>query len=180
MGVFVAFLRGINVAGHRKIKMAALKTAHEAMGHRNVATYLQSGNVVFHCAARRRPALIATIESAYRHELGLDTNVLVRGANELAAIVEHCPIALTPDREARFLHAVLLSDAPDRGAAKTLMAHEGPEEIRVARDTLYVYYTHGSGRSKLTLAYIEKTLGVVGTARNWNTVTKLAELTAGR
>jgi len=178
MAVFVAFLRGVNVAGHRKIGMAELRRVHEAMGHDNVSTYLQSGNVVFDCAGRDRAKLAAAIQTAYADTLGLSAAVMVRGAAELARIVDRCPIALTPEREPRFLHALILSGAPGRGAGKALADYDGPEEWRLDKDTLYVYYTDGAGRSKLTLDLVERRLGVTATGRNSNTITKLAELAA--
>lgn len=180
MKVFVAFLRGVNVAGHRKIKMDALKAAHEVMGHANVATYLQSGNIVFEAAAKSPRKLAADIEHAYQSELGLSTTVILRGADDLARLVVRCPIALGKGRDPKFLHAVLLSGPPDETAIKSLTAYDGPEDFRIIGDTLYVYYTHGSGRSKLSLAHIEAALGLKGTARNWNTVTKLHEMAAQR
>jgi len=180
MAVFVAFLRGVNVAGHRRIKMEALRKAHEAMKHSHVETMLQSGNVIFECGVKGRKKLTAEIEEAYRDRLGLSTTVLLRSAGELDRIVGRCPIALGSKRDPKFLHAVLLADAPGSDAADSLMAYDGPEEIRLAGDTLYVYYTHGSGRSKLTLDRIEKALGVAATARNWNTITKLRDLAARR
>jgi uncharacterized protein (DUF1697 family) len=180
MTVFVAFLRGVNVAGHRKIKMDALRAVHEAMGHAKVATYLQSGNVVFKGTAKSPRKLAADIERAYQSQLGLSTTVILRSASDLARIVAHCPIALSSGRDPKFLHAVLLSGQPDESAIKTLTAYDGPEEFRIIGDTLYVYYTYGSGRSKLSLTRIEAALGLDGTARNWNTVTKLREMATHR
>lgn len=180
MAVFVAFLRGVNVASHRRIKMEALRKTHEAMKHSHVETVLQSGNVIFESGVKSRTKLAAEIEAVYGDRLGLPTTVLLRRAGELDQIVERCPIALGSKRDSKFLHAVLLADAPGSAAADSLLAYDGPEEIRLASDTLYVYYTHGAGRSKLSLDRIEKALGVKATARNWNTITKLRDLATRR
>lgn len=173
---FVAFLRGINVGGHRKIKMAELKQLHEKMGHKNVATYLQSGNVVFDSPDTDRAKLIGAIEQAYRSQLEIDTHVILRNMEEMAGAIANLPFPLNEKREPKFLNGIFLSETPDSGAIKTLMQYEGPEEIQIIGDVLYVYYTDGSGRSKFNLALIEKNLEVRGTARNWNSVSKILEL----
>ncbi len=178
MGAYVAFLRGINVGGHRKIKMADLKQVHESMGHWNVATLLQSGNIVFECSETDRQKLIQDIATEYQKRLGLHTDVLVRSGTELGEIVRGCPFPLTPNREPRFLHVVLLSGLPSSDAVRNLLMYDGPEEKQISEDAMYVYYTEGSGRSKFNLPFIEKTLAVRATSRNWNTVTKIAELAA--
>ncbi len=178
MGTYVAFLRGINVAGHRKIRMSDLKQVHESMGHWNVATLLQSGNIVFQCSKTDRQRLIQDIAKEYEKRLGLHTDVIVRGGAELGEIVRGCPFPLSPDREPRFLHVVLLSGLPSSDAARNLLMYDGPEEKHISEDVIYVYYTQGSGRSKFNVPFIEKTLEVRATARNWNTVTKIVELAA--
>lgn len=178
MTAFVAFLRAVNVAGHRKVAMADLRRLHESLGHRDVATLLQSGNVVFESEGAGRAALTRAIEAAYARELGIETEVMLRDAAEIAAIVEGCPLALGPEREARFLHAVMLTAPPERAALERRMAWDGPEEIAAGGDTLHVYYANGVGRSKLTTAVLERTLGVRATGRNWNTMIKLRALVA--
>lgn len=177
METFIALLRGINVGGHRKIKMADLKHVHETMGHGNVATYLQSGNVAFDCANNDRQALAQSLEQAYDKAFGFYPDVLIRSAKDFALAANQCPFPITADRQTKFLHLTLLSAVPDSAALEKFNTYDGPEEKQVIGDTLYVYYTDGSGRSKLNLSFIERTLKVKGTARNWNTVSKLLELT---
>ncbi len=178
MGAYVAFLRGINVGGHRKIKMANLKQVHESMGHCNVATLLQSGNIVFESSETDRQKLIQDIVKEYENGLGIHTDVIVRSGAELGEIVRECPFPLSPNREPRFLHVVLLSGLPRSDAVRNLLMYDGPEEKHISEDAMYVYYTEGSGRSKFTVPFIEKTLAVRATSRNWNTVTKIVELAA--
>ncbi len=178
MGTYVAFLRGINVGGHRKIKMNDLKQVHESMGHRYVATLLQSGNIVFECSETDRRELIQDITEEYGKRLGLHTDVIVRSGAELGEIVRGCPFPLTPNREPKFLHLVLLSGLPTSDAMRNLMMYDGPEERQISEDAVYVYYTQGSGRSKFTVPFIERTLVVRATARNWNTITKILDLVA--
>ena len=158
--------------------MADLKQVHESMGHRNVATFLQSGNIVFECPETDRQKLTQDIATKYENRLGLHTDVIVRSGAELGEIIRECPFPLSPNREPRFLHVVLLSRLPSSDAVRNLLMYDGPEEKQISEDALYVYYTEGSGRSKFNLPFIEKTLAVRATSRNWNTVTKIAELAA--
>ena len=174
--VFIAFLRGINVGGHRLINMNDLRRLHETMGHGNVATYLQSGNVIFECSEKNRRQLILDIEEKYEKKFGFHTDIIIRNAAELANIVKACPFTEAYVMEAKFLHVVQLSDIPESGLIKKLMNYDGPEEKELIEDVLYVYYTAGAGRSKLTLSLIEKTLKVSATARNWNTITKVLDM----
>lgn len=156
--------------------MAELKQLHEKMGHENVVTYLQSGNVVFDCSQVDRAKLTGAIEQEYRSELEIDTHVILRDVEEMASTIAKLPFPLNEEREPKFLNGIFLSKTPDTSAIKTLMQYEGPEEIQIIGDVLYVYYTEGSGRSKFNLALIEKNLKVRGTARNWNSVSKILEL----
>lgn len=120
---FVAFLRGINVGGHRKVKMAELKQLHEKMGHENVVTYLQSGNVVFDSSDTDRAKLIGAIEQEYRSELEIDTHVILRDTEEMANAIIKLPFPLNDKREAKFLNGIFLSETPDFNAVKTLMLY---------------------------------------------------------
>ncbi len=180
MSTFIALLRGINVGGHRKILMSALKQVHEALGHDNPVTYLQSGNVVFDCDDHDHQALRQTLMSAYDRAFGFPVDVILRTADDLVHIADGNPFPHSGGREARFLHVFMLSGTPGGNAIETFSALDRPEEVQAAGDILYVYYPQGAGRSKLTLNVVEKALGVTATARNWNTVTKLLELVTQR
>lgn len=175
---FVALLRGINVGGHRKMPMADLRELHVEMGHTNVKSYLQSGNLMFDCPDAKCAILAKILEQAYEARFGFNTQVIVRKLADIMHAVQNCPIDLAPEREPKFLHLVFLSNTPATKAVAALMQYDGPEEWVVRGDVLYIYYTDGAGRAKLSLSYIEKALNVTGTARNWNTATKLIQLTA--
>lgn len=159
MPTFIALLRAINVGGHTMLAMSDLKATCEALGFTNVRTLLNSGNVIFE--AKKSDAL--KLEKA----LG-GPRVMLRTPAELARVIERNPWK----REGSMLHVMFLDGKP----AKNL-DWPGPEEIHLDGEHLYLYYPNGAGRSKLTNALLEKRLGVSGTARNWNTVLKLAALT---
>jgi uncharacterized protein (DUF1697 family) len=173
MKTYIAFLRGINVGGHRQIKMDALKQVHITLGHASVQTYLQTGNVIFQCSTDPEK-LIEKLESSYAEAFGFHTDVMLRTPEDLQDVIQNCPF--TEAVEPKYLHIVLLSEKPSESAGETLLKYDGAEHLELINDTLYVYYTNGSGRSKLNLRWIEKVLEVKGTARNWNTIVKLAEI----
>ncbi len=167
MTTHAAFIRGINVGGNKQIRMSDLKSACESAGLANVRTLLQSGNVVFECA-RRDPAKI--IEKALAH---LDVRVLTRTADELCDLIARNPF--DSDRNPSQLIVFFLEKPPAKEALAALRAAiQGPEELHASGRELFVYYPAGMGKSKLTNAVVERKLGMAATARNWNTVEKVA------
>lgn len=175
MTVYVSFLRGVNVGGHGKIKMADLEAAYAALGLKNVRTLLQSGNVVFSSRLTDRAALAKRIRQEIERRFDLETEILLRTLDEIRAVVERGPL-LSPRADPSKLLVMFLSGVPDaRGQSELLKKHEGPEMIEVRGPEVYLYYPNGVGRSKLTGGLIENKLKVAGTARNWNTLAKLIE-----
>lgn len=177
MTVFIALFRGINVGGHKQVKMDVLKKLHESLGFRDVRTYMQSGNVVFKCGNADNVKIARPIENAFDREYGFHTKVILRTSGEFREIVAKNPFHGQAGKETKFLHVVFLADRPEKKVTKEFLdGYSEPEEIHAADKELYIYYTNGAGRSKLTNTLIEKKLAVSGTARNWNTVTKLLDL----
>jgi uncharacterized protein (DUF1697 family) len=172
----VVLLRGINVGGHAKLPMAALRDICESIGCTSVETYVQSGNVVLESslsAARLPDALEAAIEE----QMGFRPRVVVRRHADLVRVLENNPY---PDTEDRFLHVGFLSDKPGKAALASVDGLDlQPEGFTVAGKEIYLNYVEGAGRSrKLGRVPFEKRLGVAMTARNLRTVAKLAELSA--
>jgi uncharacterized protein (DUF1697 family) len=173
--VFVSMLRAVNVGGHSRIKMDALKEAYVAIGLGNVHTLLQSGNVVFSSRLTDRAALAKRITQEIERSFDLSVEVLIRTLDEVRAIVERGPV-LSPRADLSKLLVMFLAGVPDaQGAAALVKQHKGPEMIEVRGPEIYLYYPDGVGRSKLTTAFLENKLNVAGTARNWNTLKKLVE-----
>jgi uncharacterized protein (DUF1697 family) len=178
MPLHAALLRGINIGPRQRIAMGDLRALVSDLGHTSVETYVQSGNVVFRSRSRSTAALAAAIEKAITEKLGLTVAVAVRSGPELAAVVAGQPFG---DRGAgdKQLHVAFLSDEPGR---KTVAAVDAaalaPDEMRVAGREVYLHYPSGSGRSKLSNAFLERSLGVTSTMRNWRTVKALADLTS--
>lgn len=175
---YVALLRGVNV-GTTRLAMADLRRIVTDLGHEDVTTYLQSGNVAFGSSVRDAEKLAAGIAGALTDELALTVPVLVRSGRELAAIVGGNPYADREDDPTRLLVA-FLATAPQKSTvdALTVPGGENVSFTVTGREVFLHYVDGGYGRSKFTNAYLEKKLGVVATSRNWKSVRALAEMTA--
>jgi uncharacterized protein (DUF1697 family) len=181
MPVYVSLLRGINVGGNKLIKMDRLKALCERLGFESPKTLLNSGNVVFATDERIRKKLTATLEDAIEQEIGFRPTVVIRSAAELQKVVERNPFPKMAKADPGHLVWMAFAAKPDTAAKARLAAVcSGPEEIEIAGEDAYITYPNGIGRSKLTNALLEKHFGVAGTARNWNTATKLLELIRSR
>ena len=177
MTAYVGLLRGVNVGGRNKLPMVMLRSTATGCGFSEVQTYIQSGNVVF--TSRLGAAkVIAKLHDAILTECGIDTRVVLRTAADLAAIVKKNPF-LAQGVDEKLLHVSFLYDesAPTLDAVDA--AVYAPDEIALAGTHAYVYVPNGLGRSKLANESMLRKLGLMGTTRNWRTVTTLAEMAAG-
>jgi uncharacterized protein (DUF1697 family) len=175
---YVAFVRGINLGSHHKVSMQDLRALVEALGAEDVATYVQSGNVIFRSGDGPRK-LIDAIEMRINRDLGLSVTVLLRTQAELANVLAGNPFN-TQGKEPTTLHVTFLANKPSGARVRTLDPKRSqPDQFRLIGREIYLHCPNGYGRSKLTNAYFEQKLGVVATTRNWRTVTKLAELASG-
>ena len=168
-----ALLRGINVGGKNKVPMPQLKELFEGLGHADVVTYIQSGNVVFRAASADARA----IEERIANVFGLDVAVVLRTGAELSAAVAGNPF-LVQGAETKPLYVVFLAREPSAEAVAELDPDRSPgDRFSVNGREVYLDLPNGGGRTKLNLDYLERRLKVKGTARNWNTVLRLVELT---
>ncbi|MFJ5103324.1 DUF1697 domain-containing protein [Streptomyces sp. NPDC088554] len=179
---YAALLRGINVSGHKRVPMSDLRELLAELGHGEVRTYLQSGNAVFTSASDDPDALAAALERAIEKRFGFTVGALVRDGAYLRAIVENCPFPAAT-LEGKQLHVTYFSEpvGPERLSSLDAAGYL-PEEFRLGDRALYLYAPQGLGRSRLAEALARPALfaGVTATSRNWNTVTKLVELTHAR
>jgi uncharacterized protein (DUF1697 family) len=174
---YVALLRAVNLAGHNKVPMQALRRMCERLGLAGVVTLLNSGNVVFRSGSASATALAGRLERETLKQIGVETAYLLRTAAEWASLVEHNPFPAEAARDPGHLLAVLMREPPPRGAVEALRAAiVGRERVELRGRDAYFVYPDGVGRSKLTPGLIEKHLGGPATARNWNTVQKLLAL----
>jgi uncharacterized protein (DUF1697 family) len=172
----IALLRAVNVGGRGKVAMADLRALLADLGFEAPRSLLQSGNLVFRSQSTGA-ALEALLEKEAEARLGLATDFLVRTAAQWTDIVAANPCPAMARDDPSHLVVMPLKSPPDAIGLKALRAWiPGRETIAAAGRELYITYQDGIGASKLTGAVIERQLKARGTARNWNTVTKLAAL----
>lgn len=176
MARLIVLLRGVNLVKHNRVSMPILREALTEVGFEEVATYVQSGNVVV--TTSRTPAAVAkAVAAAIDERFGLDVGVAVRTRAELAKIVERDPLGSVADDPKRY--QVTFLDSPlERAALEKLEAAAvGGERLEAVGREIYTWYPGGMGRSKLARLVSGKALGNA-TSRNWSTVTALLALAA--
>jgi uncharacterized protein (DUF1697 family) len=177
--VLISLLRGVNVGGHNKINMEALRGLYERLRLRQAQTYVQSGNVVFKCDEGDLNGLAKRIEVAIEHDSGFRPAVILRTHSELRSVVARNPFATRADVIPGKLAVTFLAGDPRKEAlGKLLRLKADPEEVHADGSQLYIHFPNGMGRSKL-FASLDKAISVPGTSRNWNTVLKLLEMADG-
>jgi uncharacterized protein (DUF1697 family) len=177
MPVLISLHRGVNVGGHRKVKMEDLRLLYKSIGFEDVHTYINSGNVLFRTAGRDLVRLRQRIEDAIEGACGFRFNVILRTPSDLRGVIARNPYAARPGMDGSKLAIHFLSADAGAEARKQVLAIDAyPEELHIDGRELYIYYTNGMARPKLSLPAVEKTLRTSGTSRNWNTVRKLLEL----
>ncbi|MGH3360170.1 MAG: DUF1697 domain-containing protein [Nocardioidaceae bacterium] len=167
-------LRAVNLGKRNKVPMAELRTLCEHIGLRDVSTYIASGNIV--CAAPDDlDGTLRELESAIEAEFGVATPAIGRTHAELDAVVAANPYSAF---EPKLMHVVYLAGQPDADGVAALAERDfGPDECTVVGREVYTRYADNTHASKLTPPVMQRLLGVPGTARNWRTALKLAELT---
>ena len=178
MQTFIAMLRGINVSGQKKIKMADLQKLFESLGFQNVQTYIQSGNVVFE--SKESPqTIVKLIEEKIKDQYGWEVPVIVREKEELKKVSKSNPFIKEgkyPDR----LYVTFLGKKPSVENLKKLDGVKySPEEFILEGTNIYFYAPNGYGRAKMNNNFFENKLKVTATTRNWKTVNKLVEMAEG-
>ncbi|WP_349409963.1 DUF1697 domain-containing protein [Pseudalkalibacillus sp. SCS-8] len=177
MATYIALLRGINVGGHKKVKMDHLKEIFKSMDFENVRTYIQSGNVIFEAENQDLPNLKGMIETELEKALGFAVPVIVKTAEEWQAVMEESPFDVTRLKEDEKLHVSFLAEEPIAEAVQNLMDVESDiDEFKLNGKTAYVLCRKGYKKSVFSNTFLEKKLKVAATTRNWNSVMKIAEL----
>jgi len=175
---YVALLRGINLGGHKIVKMDQLRKTFEELGFADVKTYIQSGNVVFKAPASTPAKLAKRIEEGVLRQFGFPVAALVKTAAELGEVIANNPLLKEKGIDPTKLHVTFLACAPDKNALKALDAAEAaPDQFRCSAQAVYLYCPNGYHATKLGNNVLGKMLKVGTTTRNWNTVNKLWEMT---
>ena len=173
---YVALLRGINVGQHKRVAMAALRDLLGDLGHTEVRTHLQSGNAVFTSAPRTAEEVAQAIEGRITDDTGYDVKVVVRTSDEMASVVDANPLVDSMTDPAKMLVAFLSAEPAAERLAGIEPGDYEPEKFAVRDREIYLWCPGGIRDSKIVEVFSDKRLGVDVTARNWRTVTKLAEL----
>lgn len=181
MPTFVALLRAVNLGGDSQVKMSSLCDVVSRLGYQDVRTLLQSGNLVFRGGRETPRELEQRLETEVGQRLGLRTDFFVRSNEEWNSIIQRNPFPKEAQADPSHLVVTVLRAAPPKERWAALdEAIRGRERVRGSGREAYIVYPDGIGRSKLTARLIETSLGTRGTSRNWNTVTKLGAMVAGR
>lgn len=169
---YVVLLRGINVGGHTKVAMAKLRATCESIGCTDVATYIQSGNVVL-TSSLGATKLRMALEAAIADQLGVSPAVVVRKRADLTKVVAGNPF---PKANTATVHVAFLTDGPDKETTSALKKLDSqPEELNVCGAEIYLHLPNGVGRAKLPVA-LGRLLPAGATIRNWRTVTTLRDM----
>lgn len=180
MPTFIAMLRGINVSGHKIVKMDRLRAAFEVLGFGNVRTYVQSGNVVFEAKAAAPTGIAETIVCRIERDFGFSVPVTVVTAQELGRVFRENPFVKEVGADLSKLHVTFLADIPAAvGLAKMGALPAGPDRFHCRSRCVYLHCPEGYGNTKLSNNAIERALAVSATTRNWKTVTALHQMAEG-
>ncbi|HTM66092.1 MAG TPA: DUF1697 domain-containing protein [Flavipsychrobacter sp.] len=180
MQTYISILRGINVSGQKKINMQELKAMYESYGFGNVATYIQSGNVVFQSEKEEEKLLAKKIEDAIKATFGFDVPVLVLTLKDIMATIKHNPFLKEKDIQTDKLHVTFLQDKPEAAnIKKTEELDFSPDRFVISGKDVYVYCPNGYGNTKINNNFFESKLKVKATTRNWKTVNELERIAEG-
>ena len=174
MTIHIALLRGINVGGHHKIKMADLKSLLETMGLQKVKTYIQSGNVLFESDEEAKQ-LSQRMEEEIGKTFGFPVPVVLRTSEEFEQIIRDCPFSTGSLKEGESVQIAFLADTPSEEGINQLSSYKSQmEEFMIKGKEMYLFFRQSILDSKLATQLPK--LGVPATVRNWKTVMKLAAM----
>ncbi len=173
---YISMLRGINVGGRKKIKMAELREMYVALGFEDVNSYIQSGNVVFDYKKTKPAELEAQIKQAIQDTFGFDVPVRIRTADDFKHIINSHPF-FDAEQELKLFHVTFLAEAPNTEALQSIADFQYKEDLfQIDGDKIHLYCPGGYGETKLSNNFFERKLKVSATTRNWKTVLKLYEM----
>jgi len=177
MTTYISILRGINVSGHRMIKMDALKKMCVDLNFSNVKTFIQSGNIIFQSKTKGTEKISITIKTSIEKLFGFDVPVITLTQTELESIINSNPFSKDKTKDPAFFHITLLSDEPELQNIELLQQVDlKNDRYEVIDKTIYLYCPDSYSNSKLTNTFLEKKLKVTATTRNWKTTNELQNI----
>lgn len=177
MKTHIAFLRGINVNGKRKVPMQSLRALCESLGLKDVKTYIQSGNIVFKSSRQKTTSLETLLINAIEKEYEFEVPVIVKTIDEVEDILEQNPYKNKEELDANRVYFVLFNEVIIEEFLQKLEAETFVnEEFHVGENCIYLKCKIGYGKAKLDNNFIERKLKITATTRNYRTMNKLVEL----
>jgi uncharacterized protein (DUF1697 family) len=174
---YISILRGINVGGHKIIKMNNLRLSFEQLGFSNTQSYIQSGNLIFNYHETENKELEKIISNKILSTFDHEVPVLVLKLDELKIIIENNPFFNDASKNPAFLHLTFLADVPETKHVEYLLSLQyAPDEVIYHQKVIYLYCPKGYGNTKLSNNFIESKLKTTATTRNWKTVNELLTL----
>lgn len=176
--VFISILRGINVSGQKKILMSDLKGLYENLGFKDVATYIQSGNVIFKSNEKLPDTGFAKkIEEAIEKKYDFKVPVVIRSEEEMKKTISSNPFLKEKNNDSKRLYVTLLSEIPAKENVESIENIDfSPDKFIIIGKEIYLCVPNGYGETKISNNFFEKKLKVKATTRNWNTVNKLSDM----
>ena len=173
---YIAFLRGINVSGHRIIKMEELRKMFEALKFKNVRTYIQTGNVVFETTVKDSDTLTKKIEKHLHKSLGYEVETMLRTIPEMEAIMKNNPFKKEKLDKTLSQYLTFLHDEPLTELNKTLISSsDDVATFKIKEKEVYTLYKRSSAKHPFSNNFVEKKLKVAATTRNWNVINKVLD-----
>lgn len=174
METFISIIRGINVTGHRILKMDDLRKMYEGLQFKNVQTYIQSGNVIFQDYGTGQQELEKKISVEIKKSFGYDVTVWVLKADELKEIIARNPYRYDHTKDVSFMHVTFLASSPQSVNIELITSKAGEgESVTLDGKAVYLYLPNGYGRTKLNNTFLENILHVRATTRTWRTTLAL-------
>ena len=178
MKTYISMLRGINVGGQKKVRMADLKSVYEALELENIQTYVQSGNVVFESEEQDAEKLRKSIEAQIETTFDFPVPVLIRTADDFQRVIKNHPFA--KEDPIRVL-VTFLYEHPEKSRWDELSLYKDKvDQFALGEQEIFLFCPGGYGKTKLSNTFFEKKLGVVATTRNWKSVNTLYEMASER
>lgn len=174
MNNYIAFLRGINVGGNKKIQMADLKILFEKNNFKTVKTYIQSGNVIFQSNKNNTNTIAQKLEQVLQKQYGFSVSVIVKTKDEILQILEQCPFSEIQIKKSYF---IFLKQSPSLERMQNASKIQFPgEHFLITPKCVYLYCENGYARAKCNTNFFEKKLETIATARNYNTLQAIIKL----
>ncbi len=180
MNKYVAILRGINVSGQKKVKMADLRIYLSELNFYNVQTYIQSGNIIFEYDSDDIKFLENQIKNKIKEKYNFDVPTIVITKKEIEYVLKNNPFKIDQKNDHKKNYVTFLAKLPAKDKIEKLKEVDySPEKFVLDGKYIYLFFPDGAGKAKLTNNFFESKLKVEATTRNWKTINKLYELVCG-